>query len=241
MTDSQKTKAGLPVPVLAMAALFLAAPIVLPINWQRRADARLTASTASALQNETGGAPRATATESEYCSQTLHTILRRVLQSCGLIGASGRGCQPVDARNVAPMSGDDFNALFLPMQERGAIVQFERDAAVLDPSDLQSIDRIFSDRRGASYFFVVSRASPEGSAEHNRELSEARARAVVDHIHQSFQDPELDNQIGMLWLGEEYAQLDQRFCQWNRSNGGDCNQNDLNRSAFIAWIDCRPD
>jgi len=46
--------------------------------------------------------------------------------------------------------------------------------------------------------------------------------------------------VGLLWLGEEFAQLDQEFCQWKRSRAeGACTTADLNRSAFIAWIDCR--
>ena len=44
----------------------------------------------------------------------------------------------------------------------------------------------------------------------------------------------------MLWLGEEFAQLDDQFCQWQRSGDpASCSGQDLNRSAFIAWIDCR--
>jgi len=138
------------------------------------------------------------------------------------------------------MSGDDFNALFLPMRERGGIVQFGRDASDLEPADLALVDRVFADRRGASYFFVVSRASPEGNVEHNSELSRSRAEAVMAHLQAEFHDPELERQVGLLWLGEEFAQLDPSFCDWTRSDGtGECDPNTLNRSAFIAWIDCR--
>ena len=46
----------------------------------------------------------------------------------------------------------------------------------------------------------------------------------------------------MLWLGEEFAQLEDEFCQWRRSStsvcGGPANK-ELNRSAFVAWIDCQ--
>jgi hypothetical protein len=45
--------------------------------------------------------------------------------------------------------------------------------------------------------------------------------------------------VGLLWLGEEFAQLNQDFCTWNRSRAGqDCSDKDINRSAFVAWIDC---
>ena len=62
--------------------------------------------------------------------------LRRVLMSCGLVGGeAARGCQPVQAKNVATMSGTDFNALFRPMKDRGGIIQFDvimQDTAVDD-------------------------------------------------------------------------------------------------------------
>lgn len=185
-------------------------------------------------------APTASAADVGYCSPALKKILRRVLESCGLVGAGGgRGCQPVQAKSVATMSGDDFNALFQPMKERGGIIEFDQGKADLDANDLQLIDQIFGAQKGASYFFVVSRASPEGSVDKNRDLSKQRAEAVMAHLRQQFNDPDLDREVGLLWLGEEYAQLTEQFCQWRRS--GDptqCKAEQINRSAFIAWIDC---
>jgi hypothetical protein len=62
----------------------------------------------------------------------------------------------------------------------------------------------------------------------------------MSHLSSTFEDPDLDKQVGLLWLGEEYAQLDPSFCQWQRSGAQDqCQPEDLNRSAFLAWIDCR--
>ena len=133
----------------------------------------------------------------------------------------------------------DFNALFRPMKERGGIVQFELDKSDLDPSALQLIDQTFADQRGASWFFVVARSSPEGTIEHNRELSKARAEAVMSHLRTQFKDPDLDKEVGMLWLGKEYAQLETEFCAWKRSASGNCTSEEINRSAFIAWIDCQ--
>jgi len=53
-------------------------------------------------------------------------------------------------------------------------------------------------------------------------------------------DPDLDREVGLLWLGEEFAQLEQDFCGWKRSGAADkCKPKDINRSAFVAWIDCR--
>ena len=75
---------------------------------------------------------------------------------------------------------------------------------------------------------------------HNRDLSKARAQAVMNHVRGRFQDPDLDKEVGMLWLGKEYAQLDTEFCRWERSAGeGGCTSEEINRSAFIAWIDCQ--
>ena len=42
----------------------------------------------------------------------------------------------------------------------------------------------------------------------------------------------------MLWLGEQYAQLGDEFCKWNRSRTTECTATEINRSAFVAWIDC---
>ncbi len=161
--------------------------------------------------------PVASQSDVGYCSPELKKILRRVLMSCGLVGGNAaRGCQPVQAKNVATMSGPDFNALFKPMHDRGGIVEFQKDKADLDPQGLQLVDQVFADQKGASWFFVVARASPEGAIEHNRELSKARAESVMDHLHAQFKDPDLDKEVGMLWLGAEFAQLVTEFCQWKR-------------------------
>jgi outer membrane protein OmpA-like peptidoglycan-associated protein len=229
--------------IAAIIAFFgVATPTFLARRWQNAASARLVQAEAEAASMAGSGEQVAVAAEADenYCTPQLRTILRRVLTSGGLIGASGRGCQPVQARSVATMSGDDFNALFLPMQGRGGIIQFDRDSADLEEIDTALLERVFADRQGASYFFVVSRASPEGNVEHNRDLSRARAEAVMAHLQNEFHDPELNQQVGLLWLGEEFAQLNPSFCDWTRSDGaGTCDPNTLNRSAFIAWIDCR--
>ncbi|HUS63436.1 MAG TPA: hypothetical protein VMZ28_02795 [Kofleriaceae bacterium] len=221
---------------IAVAAVAFAVPTVAVTNWVGSAKERVAAERAPA----TSKVGTASAADVEYCSPELKKILRRVLTSCGLIGGEGvRGCQPVQAKNVATMTGSDFNALFRPMKERGGIVEFEQGKTALGPEDTQLIDQIFSDQKGASYFFVVSRASPEGSVEKNRELSQQRADAVMAHLRQQFNDPDLDKEVGLLWLGEEFAQLEDEFCQWRRT--GDpmqCKAEEINRSAFVAWIDC---
>jgi outer membrane protein OmpA-like peptidoglycan-associated protein len=145
----------------------------------------------------------------------------------------------MEAKQVATMSGGDFNSLFLPMHDRAGIIQFDQDSDQLDAADTALLDRVFSDQRGASYFFVVARSSPEGSAVYNRDLSQRRGKAVLDHLKQTFNDPDLDKEVGLLWLGEEVAQLDSEFCKWQRSGPSDsCQSEDLNRSAFVVWIDC---
>jgi outer membrane protein OmpA-like peptidoglycan-associated protein len=226
--------------VAVIALIALALPVVLISGWQNRAASRLREAEAAEAASEAPAVATAAEADESYCTPQLRQILRRVLTSCGLIGGSGRGCQPIEARNVATMSGDDFNALFLPMRERGGIIQFDHDMSELDAADLQMVDRVFADRRGASYFFVVARTSPSGSVEHNRELSQGRAETVLGHLRETFQDPELDQQVGLLSLGEEYAQLDPSFCEWQRTGDASaCGAEDLNRSAFVAWIDCR--
>lgn len=222
-----------------LGAVLLVVPVALVLMWSHAAADRLQAAE-STSKDEPQVAIAAKADE-EYCTPALKKILRRVLQSCGLIGGGGgRGCQPVQAKNVATMSGSDFNALFVPMKNRGGIVQFDKESAELDPQGQKLVEDVFAKRKGASYFLVVSRASPEGATKFNRDLSKDRAEAVLTHLQEKFNDPDLKNEVGLLWLGEEYAQLDPSFCDWNRSGAlKQCQPKDLNRSAFIAWIDCR--
>jgi outer membrane protein OmpA-like peptidoglycan-associated protein len=222
---------------IAIVAALLAIPATVTGVWIGSAKTRL--AEAAAVPAE--GTPVAAAADVGYCSPELKKVLRRVLMSCGLVGGgAARGCQPVQAKNVATMSGTDFNSLFKPMKDRGGIVEFDKDKSELDPADLALVDQVFADQRGASWFFVVSRSSPEGTVEHNRDLSKARAEAVMTHLRAQFKDPDLDKEVGMLWLGEEFAQLETEFCNWKRSaRGAECTSEEINRSAFVAWIDCQ--
>jgi outer membrane protein OmpA-like peptidoglycan-associated protein len=223
----------------ALAAGTLLVPTGMVASWVVAAGNRLERAEAAPVADENAPVLAQASNNSEYCSDDLKKVLRRVLQSCGLVN-SGRGCQPLDAKNVATTSGGDFNALFLPLADRAGIIQFDKESSDLDAADTALLDRIFADQKGASYFFVVARSSPEGSVEFNRQLSEKRGHAVLDHLHSSFNDPELDKEVGLLWLGEEVQQLDEEFCKWQRSGAADtCQPEELNRSAFIAWIDCR--
>ncbi len=221
-----------------LAGVSLLFPTVLLASWMNSASHRLTE--AEAAPTADAGAPVASAADEGYCTADIKKVLRRVLMSCGLAGAGGgRGCAPMEAKNVATMAGDDFNALFLPLASRAGIIQFDKNSTELDPNDLGLIDKLFADRRGASYFLVVSRSSPEGSVDHNRELSEQRGQGVLGHLETTFEDPDLNKQVGLLSLGEEYAQLNDGFCSWQRSGEvAQCNPEDLNRSTFVAWIDC---
>lgn len=223
-----------------LAALCFLLPTLPPLAWVSSAKDRLAEAEAAPKADDQQVAVAA-ASDEGYCSANLKKVLRRVLQSCGLLSTGEvRGCQPLEAKSVATLAGDDFNALFLPLADRAAILQFDKESADLDAADLSLLDKTFSDQRGASYFFVVSRSSPEGSEIYNRDLSQRRAKSVIDHLRTTFNDPDLDKEVGMLWLGEEFAQLDDQFCQWQRSGDpNSCSGQDLNRSAFIAWIDCR--
>jgi len=221
---------------IAISLVALGLPAALVVHWVGDAEDRLEQIESTPEDAEVAVAAKA---DEAYCNAGLRKVLRRVLISCGL-GGDTRGCQPVDAKNVATMEGSDFNALFLPLNERASIIQFDKNEAELDARDLELLDETFADQRGASYFFVVARASPDGSPERNSELSQERAEAVMTHLRERFADPELDDEVGLLWLGEEFAQLDESFCEWQRSGGDDeCEPKHINRSAFVAWIDCR--
>lgn len=210
---------------------------MLALSWQSSAAQRLQEEEAVVSPDEI---PVASEANAAYCTPPLRQVLRRVLTSCGLVGGTGgRGCQPADARTVATMSGEDFNALFSPMRERGAILQFPLDSSELDDTARNLLTQVFLDRRGGGWFLIVARASPEGSVEHNRELSHSRAQSVMSALAGVAEESVLSDTVGMLWLSEEFAQLDPTFCEWRRNGGGACRPEDLNRSAFVAWIDCR--
>ncbi len=216
-----------------MVALLV--PVVLVTAWAGAAGRRLRESSSA-----TKDVAVASASNDSYCTPTLKAIIRRVAGACGLIegGGGGRGCQPMEAKKVAALSGDDFNALFKPLSKRAEIIQFDLGKAELDPEAIAAVEKAWSDQRGASFFFVVSRASPDGAADFNETLSRDRAKAVLGHLGEKFKDEDLKNQVGLLWLGEQYAQLGDEFCGWNRSRTAACTAQDINRSAFVAWIDC---
>lgn len=218
---------------VALVAGSLLLPVLLVIAWERGASARIGAASA-----ESAGVARASAAEDDYCSVELKQVVRRVAGACGLVASGGRGCKPADAKSVAALTGKDFNAMFRPLAKRASIIQFDLDKTDLDGEAQAAVEKAWSEQRGASFFFVVARASPEGDAQHNQQLSQARAEAVLAHLLQKFDDPDIKSQVGLLWLGEDYAQLGEEFCSWDRSRSGECNTKDINRSAFIAWIDC---
>ena len=221
----------------SLAFAFLLVPIGLSVTWVANAKARLAENEAAEAAPEVAVAA---ASDTEYCTPVLKRVLRRVVQSCGLLSTGEvRGCQPLAAKAITVMAGDDFNALFKPLSERAAIVQFDQDSNELDENAKKILEEQFAEQRGASYFLVVSRASPEGSLNYNRDLSERRGNAVLSHLREKFQDPDLDKEVGLLWLGEDAdARLDDEFCTWKRSRDGECSMSDLNRSAFVTWIDC---
>jgi outer membrane protein OmpA-like peptidoglycan-associated protein len=218
-----------------LLVLAVALPLALVITSATAAQARLDASKGAAREVAT-----ASVANDAYCTPELKAIVRRVAGACGLLEGSGggRGCQPMQARKVAALSGSDFNAMFRPLAHRAHIVQFDAAKAELDESARSLVEKAWSDQRGASFFFVVSRASPDGEEQYNEALSRDRAKAVLDHLNQKFQDDDLKRQVGLLWLGEEFAQLPDEFCGWQRSRSGACSRADINRSAFVAWIDC---
>jgi len=179
--------------------------------------------------------------EAPYCTPAFKQVLQRVLNACGLVGTEQRrGCQPADVKTFASIDDADFNALFTPLKDRGAVLMFDDNSDVLDASAKKLLDERWLDRKGARYFFVVARASKDGTVEINRALSHKRANSVLFHLKESFQDPDLDNQVGMLWLGSEFAQLSNAYCDWPSSREGKhCTPEAINRSAFASWVDCR--
>jgi outer membrane protein OmpA-like peptidoglycan-associated protein len=200
--------------------------------------------------DSTSGAPEpqvAVADNSEvgYCTPAFKTVLQRVLNSCGLVGSeSRRGCQPADVKTFASISDEDFNALFTPLKDRGAVILFDEGKDDLDDGAKKLLEERWQDRRGARYFFVVARASKTGTPDANRALSHRRANSVMLDLQDVFHDPDLDKQVGLLWLGNEFAQLSKDYCDWPTSRETQapkekCSAEMVNRSAFVSWVDCR--
>lgn len=190
-------------------------------------------------------APQVVATaddaEAPYCTPAFKQVLQRVLNACGLTGTEQRrGCQPADVKTFASINDEDFNALFTPLRDRGAVVMFDENSDQLDPSAQRLLETRWQDRKGARYFFVVARASRDGTTEGNRALSHKRANSVLFHLKEATADPDLDKQVGILWLGSEFAQLPKAFCSWPNSRPDrSCTPEAINRSAFVSWVDCR--
>lgn len=185
--------------------------------------------------------PVAAPSDLGFCTDGFKQVLRRVLDSCGLLTAnSRRGCTPSNLKQVAAISDEDFNALFLPVADRAAILEFDAGKEDMSPEATTLLEKKWSDSKGASVFLVVARASPEGSTEFNQALSHKRANSVLYHLDKRFKDPELEQKVGLLWLGEEYAQLSADFCKWEHGGASaECTPASVNRSAFVSWIDCQ--
>lgn len=218
---------------LAIVAVCLLVPVGMVVAWLESAGRELESSSRA-----TEGVAIASSAEDNYCTPELKKVLRRVAGACGLLKGGGRGCKPADAKTVAALSGQDFNMLFAPLAKRAAIVQFDSEQVDLDGGAQKLVEEAWGAQRGASFFFVVARASPDGDQSYNQQLSQKRAEAVLEHLGRKFEDPELEKEVGLLWLGEEYAQLSTDFCDWKRSREGHCNTTEINRSAFVTWVDC---
>ena len=181
-----------------------------------------------------------------YCTPQFKEVLQRVLHACGLEGGNSRhGCAPSDVKSFASISDDDFNALFKPLKDRGAVLLFDNAKDELDEGAKKLLEERFLDRKGARYFFAVARASKVGNQAKNRALSHRRANSVKFHVQSLLPDPDLDKKFGQLWLGDEFAQLPEEFCTWPNSRAGEsgtaekCNAEAINRSVFVSWVDCR--
>lgn len=191
--------------------------------------------------------------EVAYCTKDFKTVLERVLHSCGLsTQTERRGCKPADIKTFAAISDDDFNSLFHPLKDRGGVLMFAEGSEELDAASKKLLEERWFDRKGARYFFVVARASKTGTADKNRALSHRRANSVLFHLKQvsGESEQELNTKVGLLWLGNEYAQLSQDYCSWPHAGGeaqaqtskapaGGCDDEAINRSAFVSWVDCR--
>jgi outer membrane protein OmpA-like peptidoglycan-associated protein len=179
--------------------------------------------------------------EVAYCTPRFKEVLERVLHSCGLAqDETRRGCKPADVKTFASISDADFNELFTPLKERGAVILFDEGMQDLDEGAKKLLEEKWYQRKGARYFFVVARASKSGNQSKNRALSHRRANSVMYHLTSIANDPEIEKKVGLLWLGNEFAQLSKEYCAWPNSRTDEkCDDEAINRSAFVSWVDCR--
>jgi outer membrane protein OmpA-like peptidoglycan-associated protein len=181
--------------------------------------------------------------EVAYCTPQFKQVLERVLHSCGLASegeGARRGCKPADVKTFASISDDDFNALFTPLKDRGGVVMFDEGRDELDEKAKKLLEERWFARKGARYFFVVARASKTGNQGKNNALSHRRANSVMYFLTQLANDPEIEQKVGLLWLGNEFAQLSKEYCSWPNSRPDEkCDEEPINRSAFVSWVDCR--
>ncbi|MFO0553867.1 MAG: OmpA family protein [Polyangiaceae bacterium] len=208
---------------------------------RKRLDQPASAAVVETATEQAGVADHA---EASYCTNAFKDVLRRVVEACGLAGQDARrGCEPVDVRAFNSISDEDFNALFDPLVERGSILLFDDNSEKLDDGAKKLLEERWHERHGARYFFIVARASKRGTADYNQKLSQKRANSVFFQLEEIEKNPEepLDNLVGLLWLGSQYAQLSKDYCStWKLSRPGKaCNVEAINRSAFVSWVDCR--
>jgi outer membrane protein OmpA-like peptidoglycan-associated protein len=224
---------------LATTAVVLGAVLLTVVVSQASATTRLTTAPTEADKPKVAVADHA---EAAYCTPQFKQVLERVLHSCGLAGEEGRrGCRPADVKTFASISDEDFNALFAPLKERGAVIMYDTGKEDLDAAAKKRLEDTWLERKGARYFFVVARASKSGTVDKNRALSHRRANSVMMWIKElSRDDPEVDKMVGLLWLGNEFAQLSKEYCTWpNSRTDQKCDDEAINRSAFVSWVDCR--
>ena len=83
-----------------LAALCFLLPTLPPLAWMSSAKDRLVEAEA-APADEAAQVAVASSSDVDYCSANLKKVLRRVLQSCGLLSTGEvRGCQPLEAKSL---------------------------------------------------------------------------------------------------------------------------------------------
>jgi outer membrane protein OmpA-like peptidoglycan-associated protein len=241
VTDSERASRNLFAALAGLVAsgVVLAVVVIAVLVSEASAATRLTTPDIEAEKQKVAVADNA---EAAYCTPQFKQVLERVLHSCGLAGEEGRrGCRPADVKTFASISDEDFNALFAPLKNRGAVIMYDTGKEDLDAQAKKRLEDTWSERKGARYFFVVARASKTGTVDKNRALSHRRANSVMLWIKElARDDPEVDKMVGLLWLGNEFAQLSKEYCTWPNSRADQkCDDEAINRSAFVSWVDCR--
>ena len=225
---------------IGILAVLLAIPATATGIWIGSAEARL--EELSAKPGEGAAVAVASASDVEYCNPELKRILRRVLMSCGLVGGE-RGAR-LPAGPGQERRDDDRRRLqrAVPADEGARrhrpVRQGQGRARRRGPRARRS-----GVRRSARRELVLRRLArrrPRARSQHNRDLSKGARRGRDEPPPRAVQGSR-SRQGGRPALARRGVRpaRDRVLRVEAQLHRHGCTPEEINRSAFVAWIDCQ--